>query len=93
MSITQEQIKKLSKNLSKILNNNEKIWENINNILEYVKLLNNVDTDWVKQTISLVVKNNILREDVEKQENTKNLLKCSSNKIISNQIAILNIMK
>ena len=95
MSITQEQIKKLSENLSKILNNNEKIWENINDILVYFELLNEVDTTWVIPTICVVKKENLLREDIECIEklNTKELLECSNNKILGNQIVISNIMK
>ena len=97
MNLTQEQIEKISENLSKILNNNKKLWENINSILKYVELLNEVDTTWVTPTISVVQKINVLREDREDEENnnkdSKELLKCSNAKIIGNQIAISNIMK
>jgi Asp-tRNA(Asn)/Glu-tRNA(Gln) amidotransferase C subunit len=44
MSLTQEQIEKLSKNLSKISVDNEKTASGINGILKYVELLNEVDT-------------------------------------------------
>ena len=95
MSVTQEQIEKLSKNLSKIYTNNTKLWDNINSILEYIELLNEVDTKWVTPTISVVEKFNTLRKD-EKRESkpdTKSLLECSNAKVIGNWIAISNIMK
>jgi Asp-tRNA(Asn)/Glu-tRNA(Gln) amidotransferase C subunit len=44
MSLTQEQIEKLSKNLSKIRLNDEKLANDINEILQYIDLLNEVDT-------------------------------------------------
>jgi hypothetical protein len=44
MSLTQEQIKKLSKNLSKIDMEDPKLSNDINNILSYIDLLNEVDT-------------------------------------------------
>jgi Asp-tRNA(Asn)/Glu-tRNA(Gln) amidotransferase C subunit len=59
-------------------------------------LLNEVDTSWVKPTTSVVEneKNNILREDVEKRTIVPTeLLKCSWQKIIWEQIAVANIMK
>ena len=94
MSVTQEQIEKLSKNLSKIITDNEKLLENINDILEYVELLNEVNTDWITPTISVVEKNNILIKNIEiKNTKTKELLWCSKAKTINNQIAISNIMK
>jgi len=44
MSLTQEQIEKLSKNLSKIRIDNEKLGQDVNGILKYIDLLNEVDT-------------------------------------------------
>lgn len=94
MSLTQEQIEKLSKNLSKIRIDNEKLAQDVNWILHYVDLLNEVDTTWVKPTTSVVESENILREDLEKRElEPKDLLSCSKQKVIANQIAISNIMK
>ena len=96
MNLTQEQIEKLSINLSKILNGNRKLWKNINSILKYVELLDEVNTTWIIPTISVVEKNNTLREDNEyfnHKQNSKELLECSKTKIISNWIAISNIMK
>lgn len=95
MSLTQEQIEKLSKNLSKITVDNEKIATWINGILDYIELLNEVDTNWVIPTVSVIESNNILREDIEKekQANRDDLLACSNQKVIANQIAISNIMK
>ena len=94
MSLTQEQIEKLSKNLSKIRIDNEKLAQDVNWILHYVDLLNEVDTTGIKPTISVVEKENILRDDVEiRTINPKDLLACSNQKVIANQIAISNIMK
>jgi aspartyl-tRNA(Asn)/glutamyl-tRNA(Gln) amidotransferase subunit C len=95
MSLTQEQIEKLSKNLSKINVNSEKLTWNVNEILNYIDLLNEVDTTWVKPTISVIESENILREDIEKNKtiSREELLACSNQKIIADQIAITNIMK
>jgi len=94
MSLTQEQIEKLSKNLSKIRIDNEKLAQDVNWILKYVDLLNEVDTTGVKCTTSVVESESILREDIEKREvEPKDLLACSKQKVIANQIAISNIMK
>jgi aspartyl-tRNA(Asn)/glutamyl-tRNA(Gln) amidotransferase subunit C len=95
MSLTQEQIEKLSKNLSKISVDNEKIAWDVNWILDYIELLNEVDTTWVEPTISVVENRDNLREDKEeKKEITREeLLACSNQKVIANQIAITNIMK
>ena len=95
MSLTQEQIEKLSKNLSKISVDNEKIAEDINWILNYINLLNEVDTSWIEPTISVVDKENKLREDIleKKSPGREELLACSNQKVIANQIAITNIMK
>lgn len=95
MSLTQEQIEKLSKNLSKIKIEDKKIADDINGILDYIELLNEVDTSWVKPTVSVVQKESSLREDKQEEKETKvsELLNCSPQKVISNQIAISNIMK
>lgn len=96
MSLTQEQIKKISENLSKISSPKEKIAKDLNEILKYFDLLNEVNTDSVKPTYSVITKENILREDIElkeKKQTREDLLKCSNQKIIADQIAISNIMK
>lgn len=94
MSLTQEQIEKLSKNLSKIKLENEKLGKDINWILEYIDLLNQVDTTWVKPTVSVVEIENSFRKDEEiRNIEPKDLLDCSNQKVIANQIAISNIMK
>lgn len=94
MSLTQEQIEKLSKNLSKIRIENEKLGQDINWILEYIDLLNQVDTTWVKPTVSVVEIENSFRKDNEiRNIEPKDLLECSNQKIIANQIAVSNIMK
>jgi len=95
MSLTQEQIEKLSKNLSKISVDNKKIAWNINWILNYIELLNEVDTTWIESTISVVDNRNNLRNDIETKKtiSREDLLKCSNQKVVANQIAITNIMK
>ncbi|MDD2871060.1 MAG: aspartyl/glutamyl-tRNA amidotransferase subunit C [Candidatus Gracilibacteria bacterium] len=95
MSLTQEQIEKLSKNLSKINVDSKKIGENINEILEYIDLLNEIDTTGVISTVSVIETENILRDDSETKKiiSRKELLECSKQKIIADQIAISNIMK
>jgi len=93
MTLTQEQIEKLSKILSKIELNDKKFFKDIKDILNYVDLLWEVDTTWVKETNSVVEKDNILRKDEELREiEREELLKCSPQKIIQNQIVISNIL-
>ncbi len=94
MDLTQEQIEKLASSLSKIGLNNEKLWDDIKNIIKYIDLLNEVNTTWIKSTISVVEKYNELREDKlkDKKISRKDLLECSKQKVIQDQIAISNIM-
>lgn len=94
MSLTQEQIKKLSNFLSKIEINNEKIPGDINNILKYIDLLWEVDTTWVLPTNSVINCFKELREDdeIQKKVTREELLKCSNQRIIQDQIAVSNIM-
>lgn len=95
MSLTQEQIKKISENLSKIPSNNAQIEKDLNNILKYFDLLNEVNTDNISPTYSVITKNNTLREDIleEKYITRKELLDCSNQQVVADQIAIANIMK
>lgn len=96
MSLTQEQIKKLLKDLSKLgMENNEKLTNDVNNIVWYMKILDEVDTENVTPTVSVVEKENNLREDIQKENEAtpKELLECSPQKVINNQIAVSNIMK
>ena len=95
MSLTQEQIEKLSKNLSKISVDNKKIAWDVNWILDYIELLNEVDTTWIEATISVVDNRDNLRTDIEEKKDItrEELLACSNQKVIANQIAITNIMK
>ncbi|MDR2640701.1 MAG: hypothetical protein LBC61_05335 [Candidatus Peribacteria bacterium] len=83
MTLTQDQIKKLSINLSKIRTDSGKLEDSINSILEYMGMLNEIDTKNVVPTTSVVEKENILRRDVEKREIFPNaLLSCSKQKVI-----------
>lgn len=95
MSLTQEQIKKISENLSKIPFDNPKIEKDLNNILKYFDLLNEVDTENVTPTYSVTLKRNVLRKDeeVEKTISRSELLNCSKQQVVADQIAVSNIMK
>jgi len=95
MSITQEQITNITKNLSKLhIKNEKKLLNDINSILWYVELLQEVNTKWVKPTVSVINKKSKLKNDTIKKEMDPNLLlNCSNQKIIWNQIAIADIMK
>ena len=98
MSLTQEQIKKIAENLSKIHLDENKLTEiewDLNNILKYFDLLNEVDTENVSPTYSVITKENILREDElkEKEVSREELLECTNQQVIADQIAINNIMK
>lgn len=95
MSITQEILKNIIHNLSKLkVANEEKILGNVNELLNYMDTLNQVDTAWVIPTVSVIDSKNKLRVDIEKEKEvkTKDLLACSPQKVINNQIAISNIM-
>lgn len=96
MSITQDQIKKITKNLAKLPNTWDKIEHDLNSILWYINVLNEIDTTWVLPTVS-VTKNKPLSKYTDKKIDKKiepfDLLKCSKNKIIAWQIALWNIMK
>ena len=95
MSLTQEQIKKIAENLSKIPADKENFWEDLNNILKYFELLWEVDTENVSPTYSVISKENLLRKDElkEKEISREELLACSPEQIIADQIAVNNIMK
>ena len=61
MSITQEQVKNIAKKLAKVKSKNEeKLVENMNSILNYIDLLNEVDTSGVAPTVSVIQENNSL---------------------------------
>ena len=95
MSLTQDQIEKLSKSLSKIWVDNEKIADGVNNVLNYIDLLNEVETTWVQPTVSVIETNTKLRDDIleePKEIKPEELLACSNQKVVANQIAISNIM-
>ncbi len=94
MTITQDQIKKITKNLAKLPETSEKIEHDLNSIIWYIDILNEVDTTWVIPTISVTQKKSTLRVDIEKIEiEPIELLKCTSGKVIANQIAVWSIMK
>lgn len=96
MSLTQEQIEKLSQKLTKLKTQDPKLGEDVSNILDYIDLLNEVDTTGVHPTVSVVNQASTLRKDVvseDKISTKKELLDCSQQKVIADQIAVQNIMK
>lgn len=94
MTATQEQIQKIAKNLCKLPSEEVKLVNDVNEILKYVEMLNELDTTGVEPTVSVVKKENVLREDIVEQRHTtpEELLKCSPQKVVGNQIVIGNIM-
>ena len=91
MSITQEQINNIIQNLSKLPNNGQE--GDIKNILEHMKILEEVDTSWVEPTVSVATHTWVLREDIETRfVDASEVLKCSQQNIIANQITLPNIM-
>ena len=94
MSISQDELKKIARKLSKIPSESEALIWNISDILSYVELLNEVDTDWVIPTVSVIDRKSILRKDNEERNiSGKDLLGCSEQKVVSDHIALPNIMK
>lgn len=84
----------MAKKLSKIPANNEKLLGNITDILWYVDLLEEVDTNNVIPTISVVENTAFLRDDILKEgpATPSELLNCSEQKVVSGQIVLPNIM-
>lgn len=95
MSISQEQLQKIAEKLSKIPGDNSKILGNIRDILEYMKLLEEVDTTWVVATVSVGETRAYLREDILTSGivSPASLIACSEQSVISGQIVLPNIMK
>lgn len=96
MSITQEQIKKITKNLAKLPDNEWKIENDLNSIIWYIDILNELDTTGVKPTVSVTKTKKFQKykdKKISKDIEPTLLLRCSKNKIIAWQIAIWNIMK
>ena len=96
MSLTQEQIEKLLNKLSKLrVQNTAELTSSVNSIIDYIDILNEVDTTNVKPTVSVVQKQTILRKDEEQEKDILpwDLLECSPQKIIAKQIVVPNIMK
>lgn len=95
MSISQDELQKIAEKLSKIPGDNEALLGNINDILSYMDLLEEVDTDGVTPTVSVVEENAYLREDVIKSDKAspKELLDSTKQKVVADQIVLPNIMK
>jgi len=95
MTITQDQIQNTAQKLSKIPGSNEKLVGNIQDILGYMKLLEEIDTTWVVGTVSVIDNVKPLRKDIQSEKTTTptDLLACSKQKVVGNQIILPNIMK
>lgn len=95
MNLTQEQIKNLSLNLSKFSIDTEKLNNEIKDNINYISILDELDTTWIEPTYSLIAEKAKLREDSiwEDKISPSELLDCSNQKVIWGQIAVSNIMK
>lgn len=93
MSISQEQIKNIIANLSKLSTTNEKQYDDLAKIIEYMDILSEVDTTWVKSTVAVSNSIKDLRKD-EKQSSIspEALLACANQSVVARQIALNNIM-
>ena len=93
MSITQDEMENIIKNLSKLPDVDPKMFDDTAKIIDHMKILEEVDTTWVEPTISVSDFSAILRKDIEKRDVKPNeVLECTNHKIIANQIAIPSIM-
>lgn len=93
MSITQDQMENIIKNLSKLPDVDPKMFDDTAKIIGHMKILQEVDTTWVQPTISISNFSAVLRKDIEKRDiEAKETLECTNHKIIANQIAVPSIM-
>jgi len=95
MSISQDELKKIAEKLSKIPWDNDALLWNITDILWYMDLLSEVETTWVKPTVSVVENNAKLREDTIKNPtgtSWADLLATTKQKVVADQIVLPNIM-
>lgn len=95
MSISQDELKKISEKLSKIPADNDKLLWNITDILGYMDLLWEVDTSQVIPTVSVIKNDAILREDTLQNSiwaTGKDLLNTTKQKVVADQIVLPNIM-
>lgn len=95
MSISQEELKKIAEKLSKIPGDNDKLLWNITDIVGYMDLLSEVDTDGVIPTVSVVDDVANLREDTIQnptEAHANEILKSTNQKVVADQIVLPNIM-
>jgi aspartyl/glutamyl-tRNA(Asn/Gln) amidotransferase C subunit len=94
MSISQDDLQKIGKKLSKIPAGNVKLLKNISDIVDYMDLLSEVDTTDIVPTISVVQDHATLREDVliPSEATPDELLNCTKQKVVAHQIVLPNIM-
>lgn len=95
MTISQEQLQKIAQKLSKIPASNEKLLWNIQDILWYMDLLQELDTTGIVPTVSVVQGAAELRKDSPREHShikPQDLLDCSPQKVIAGTIVLPNIM-
>lgn len=93
MSITQDQMENIIKNLSKLPDVDPKMFDDTAKIIGHMEILQEVDTTWIKPTVSVSDFPVVLRKDIEERDiDAKKVLDCTNNKIIANQIAVPSIM-
>jgi aspartyl-tRNA(Asn)/glutamyl-tRNA(Gln) amidotransferase subunit C len=83
MKLTSDQVKKVAKlaNLPITLEEEEKYAEQLSAILDYIDLLNSVDTKDVKPTFNVMPDKNVMRQDVIGESlSPEDALKNASNK-------------
>ncbi len=67
MSISQDELRKIARKLSKIPSESDALLKNISDTLDYMNLLNECDTTNVVPTVSVISSPSILRKDTEKR--------------------------
>lgn len=93
MSVTQDEIKKISKLSNIALKDQAKTTNDINGILSWVEELNKVDTTGVEWTVNVLNTYNRMREDKISTEKNTELLNSTNQKVVANQISLTSIMK
>lgn len=72
-----------------------KFCKQLSGVLDYMKILNEVDTENVPLTSQVTELNNVMEKDVilPGQADCKELLKCSELPVDSNQIRVMRVVK
>lgn len=70
MSISQDELRKIARKLSKIPSESDTLLQNISDTLEYMNLLGEVDTTNIVPTVSVIESSSLLRHDHESRNIT-----------------------